>query len=162
MRLTAAYATHAARVLRARCTKALHSSLSQMHMFVDAAATSDVRLAQNTSICLPHKRPPRHVSCSNLKGAVCGFKSDTRTALELLHGVLRQGNRNEKKSSRAGTKMTFTPSPPAKPPPRAAPEAVEAAAREHPTAAEAVAAGAWQAVVAAAAEIKEATPRRLE
>jgi len=39
---------------------------------------------------------------------------------------------------------------------------VEAAAREHPTAAEAVAAGAWQAVVAAAAEIKEATPRRLE
>ena len=47
-----------------------------------------------------------------------------------------------------------TPYPPA-------PEAVEAA-REHPTAAEAVAADAWQAEAAAAAEIKEATPRRLE
>ena len=76
-------------------------------------------------------------------------KSGRRTALELLLGVLRQGNRNKKKCSRAGTKMTFTPSPPAKPPLRA--EEAAAAAREHPTAAEAVAADASPAVGAAAA-----------
>ena len=80
--------------------------------------------------------------------------------MELLLGVLRQGNRNKKKCSRAGTKMTFTPSLPAKPPPRA--EEEEAAAPANRTAAEAVAADAWQAVAAAEVEIKEAAPRRLE
>jgi len=58
--------------------------------------------------------------------------------LELLHGVLRQGNRNKKKCSREGTKMTFTPSPPPNPPPRA--EAEAAAEHEHRT--EAAEAGA--------------------
>jgi hypothetical protein len=48
--VSAASAAYAARELRARCTNAEHSSLSQMRVFVDAAATSDVRLADNTSI----------------------------------------------------------------------------------------------------------------
>ena len=54
-------------------------------------------------------------SASNLKGAVCGFKSDKRTALELLYGVLRQGNRKQKKMFARGNENDIYTIPSSKP-----------------------------------------------
>ena len=106
-RLSAAYPTYAARMLGTRCSNALHSSLSEMRRFVDAAATSDVRLARNTSDLL--------ATTQSAPAAASNLRSVDLPALRAIKGrhwsccteCYVRATETKKKSSRAGTKMTL-------------------------------------------------------
>ena len=97
------------------------------------------------------------LSAADIKFGNTRLRGQNRRIYTLPDGSSRKIHASLERDSRVPT-----PSPPEKPPPRAAPEAVEAAVREHRRVVAAEAADAGQAVAAAAAETKEATPRRLE
>jgi hypothetical protein len=147
--------SHRMRAARiAKCNAALHECAAQ-HFEPDPKVCGRCcdgcgELCRSNECCVSLFLPA-WPSDSNLQSVGrTGVESDIRTALDTSDHVPRpQQRRNKKKCSRAGTKMTFTPSPPPNPPPRA--EEAAAAAREHPTAAAAEGADAWQAVAAAAA-----------